>query len=138
MGFDEPSWKLKSRAAQAEQQHTLDRFDRFLIRSEHDVRTLAKAFRLREKALLRVGYPRNDVLVQARGATERPPLAAELGIPADRKILLYAPTFRQSGQKRFALPSSPTPRAPMPTLRAPPNGWASPIISSSCWRSRSS
>jgi CDP-glycerol glycerophosphotransferase len=104
MGFDEPSWKLKSRAAQAEQQRTLDRFDRFLIRSEHDVRTLAKAFRLREKALLRVGYPRNDVLVQARVATERPPLAAELGIPADRKILLYAPTFRQPGQKRFALP----------------------------------
>ncbi|WP_159768130.1 bifunctional glycosyltransferase/CDP-glycerol:glycerophosphate glycerophosphotransferase [Streptomyces sp. HM190] len=104
MGFDEPSWKLKSRAAQAEQQRTLDRFDRFLIRSEHDVRTLAKAFRLREKALLRVGYPRNDMLVQARGATERPLLAAELGIPADRKVLLYAPTFRQSGQKRFALP----------------------------------
>ncbi|MGJ5827524.1 bifunctional glycosyltransferase/CDP-glycerol:glycerophosphate glycerophosphotransferase [Streptomyces ossamyceticus] len=104
MGFDEPSWKLKSRAAQAEQQRTLDRFDRFLIRSEHDVRTLAKAFRLREKALLRVGYPRNDVLVQARVATERPPLAAELAIPADRKILLYAPTFRQPGQKRFALP----------------------------------
>jgi CDP-glycerol glycerophosphotransferase len=104
MGFDEPGWKLKSRAEQAEQQRTLDRFDHFLIRSEHDVRTLAKAFRLREKTLLRVGYPRNDELVRARGATERPPLAAELGIPADKKVLLYAPTFRQHGGRRFALP----------------------------------
>ncbi|WP_149829953.1 bifunctional glycosyltransferase/CDP-glycerol:glycerophosphate glycerophosphotransferase [Streptomyces tailanensis] len=104
MGFDEPGWKLKSRAEQAEQQRTLDRFDHFLIRSEHDVHTLAKAFRLSEKTLLRVGYPRNDELVQARGATERPPLAAELGIPANKKILLYAPTFRHHGQRRFSLP----------------------------------
>ncbi|MFF6780356.1 CDP-glycerol glycerophosphotransferase family protein [Streptomyces sp. NPDC012510] len=107
MGFDEPNWKLKNRAEQAEQQRTLDRFDHFLIRSEHDVRTLAKAFRLREKTLLRVGYPRNDALVRARGprsATERQSLASELGIPADKKVLLYAPTFRQHGQRRFALP----------------------------------
>lgn len=104
MGFDEPGWKLKTRAGQAEQQRTLDRFDHFLIRSEHDVRTLAKAFRLREKVLLRVGYPRNDALVQARTTAQRPSLAAELGIPADKKVLLYAPTFRHHGQRRFTLP----------------------------------
>ncbi|MFD4627622.1 CDP-glycerol glycerophosphotransferase family protein [Streptomyces sp. NPDC058475] len=113
MGFDEPEWKLKSREQQAEQQRTLDRFDRFLIRSEHDVRTLARAFRLQERTLLRVGYPRNDALVHARereedtGRRERGALAAELGIPEDRQVLLYAPTFRQrgaGGQRRFELP----------------------------------
>ncbi|MBE4740244.1 bifunctional glycosyltransferase/CDP-glycerol:glycerophosphate glycerophosphotransferase [Streptomyces caniscabiei] len=116
MGFDEPGWKLKTRAEQAEQQRTLDRFDHFLIRSEHDVRTLAKAFRLREKVLLRVGYPRNDALARSREANrtdrtdQRARLAAELGvpeisaIPAEKKILLYAPTFRHQGQRRFALP----------------------------------
>ncbi|MFC8200754.1 CDP-glycerol glycerophosphotransferase family protein [Streptomyces sp. NPDC057298] len=112
MGFDEPEWKLRPRPEQAEQQRILDRFDRFLIRSEHDVRTLARAFRLKERTLLRVGYPRNDALVQARvreretGRRERGPLAAELGIPDDREVLLYAPTFRRqgSGQRRFELP----------------------------------
>ncbi|MDQ1038267.1 CDP-glycerol glycerophosphotransferase [Streptomyces sp. V3I8] len=112
MGFDEPQWKLRSRSAQEEQQRVLDRFDRFLIRSEHDVRTLARAFRLKERTLLRVGYPRNDELVRARrreeetGLRERGPLAAELGIPADRAVLLYAPTFRHHGgkQRRFELP----------------------------------
>ncbi|WP_328771160.1 bifunctional glycosyltransferase/CDP-glycerol:glycerophosphate glycerophosphotransferase [Streptomyces sp. NBC_00286] len=104
MGFDEPEWKLKFRRGQEEQQRTLDRFDHFLIRTEHDVRTLARAFRLKEKTLLRVGYPRNDALVRARHATERPPLAAELGIPEDRKVLLYAPTFRGRGKGRFELP----------------------------------
>ncbi|MFG2360523.1 CDP-glycerol glycerophosphotransferase family protein [Streptomyces mirabilis] len=111
MGFDEPEWKLKSREEQAEQQRTLDRFDRFLIRSEHDVRTLARAFRLQERTLLRVGYPRNDALVQAKeheeatGQRERGALAAEFGIPEDKQILLYAPTFRQrGGKRRFELP----------------------------------
>jgi CDP-glycerol glycerophosphotransferase len=109
MGFDAPEWKLKSRTEQTEQQRCLDRFDRFLVRSEHDVRTLARAFRLQEKALLRVGYPRNDALVRAReaasrGTVGRPPLAAELGIPEGSQILLYAPTFRQAGQRRFELP----------------------------------
>ncbi|MEU9182977.1 bifunctional glycosyltransferase family 2 protein/CDP-glycerol:glycerophosphate glycerophosphotransferase [Streptomyces sp. NPDC048484] len=112
MGFDEPEWKLRARPARAEQQRVLDRFDRFLIRSEHDVRTLARAFRLKERTLLRVGYPRNDALVRARrreeeaGRRERGSLAAELGIADDRAVLLYAPTFRQYGgrQRRFELP----------------------------------
>lgn len=112
MGFDEPEWKLRPRPEQAEQQRTLDRFDRFLIRSEHDVRTLARAFRLKEKTLLRVGYPRNDALVQARrreeevGLRERGALAAELGVADEKAVLLYAPTFRQHGgrQRRFELP----------------------------------
>ncbi|MFF3289548.1 CDP-glycerol glycerophosphotransferase family protein [Streptomyces sp. NPDC003023] len=113
MGFDQPSQKALPRQQQEAQQRTLDRFDHFLVRSEHDVRTLAKAFRLKEKTLLRVGYPRNDVLVRARdaeaaaGSRARGPLAEELGIPADKTVLLYAPTFRTTGRgrhSRFELP----------------------------------
>ncbi|MEU9116033.1 CDP-glycerol glycerophosphotransferase family protein [Streptomyces sp. NPDC048483] len=112
MGFDQPALKAQTRQQQAEQQRSLDRFDRFLCRSEHDVRTLAKAFRLKEKTLLRVGYPRNDALVRARlreaelGRRERGELAAELGIPDDKTVLLYAPTFRKAGGRhgRFTLP----------------------------------
>ncbi|MFB6440498.1 CDP-glycerol glycerophosphotransferase family protein [Streptomyces sp. NPDC056411] len=112
MGFDLPSLKAQTRQQQTEQQRALDRFDRFLVRSEHDVRTLARAFRLKERTLLRVGYPRNDALVHARqreeelGRRERGPLAAELGIPEDKTVLLYAPTFRKAGGRhgRFELP----------------------------------
>ncbi|MFE6743626.1 bifunctional glycosyltransferase/CDP-glycerol:glycerophosphate glycerophosphotransferase [Streptomyces tubercidicus] len=112
MGFDQPALKAQTRKQQEEQQRSLDRFDRFLVRSEHDVHTLARGFRLKEKTLLRVGYPRNDALVRARqreaeqGVRERGPLAAELGIPEDRTVLLYAPTFRKAGGRhgRFELP----------------------------------
>lgn len=100
MGFDEPAHKARGRAQRAAYQKALDRFDHFLVRSEHDVRTLARAFRLREEVLLRSGYPRNDALVTARrreqetGSRERGALATELGLPGDRTVILYAPTFR--------------------------------------------
>ncbi|MER6389240.1 bifunctional glycosyltransferase family 2 protein/CDP-glycerol:glycerophosphate glycerophosphotransferase [Streptomyces sp. NPDC059382] len=104
MGFDQPGLKAATHAQQAAEERHLSRFDHFVCRSEHDVRTLAKAFRIGESKLLRVGYPRNDALVRARqaevapdGRRERGALAAELGIPADKKVLLYAPTFRTPG-----------------------------------------
>ncbi|MCM2575766.1 bifunctional glycosyltransferase/CDP-glycerol:glycerophosphate glycerophosphotransferase [Streptomyces meridianus] len=100
MGFDEPRLRMMTRPAQEAHQRVLDRFDHFLVRSEHDVRTLAAAFRLRSGVPVRTGYPRNDPLVAERrreeltGARSRGPLAAELGIEDDRMVLLYAPTFR--------------------------------------------
>ncbi|WP_405980714.1 CDP-glycerol glycerophosphotransferase family protein [Streptomyces sp. NBC_00158] len=113
MGFHEPRTKAQGKPAQDRFQKAVDRFDHFLIRSEHDVRTLAKGFRLRDEVLLRTGYPRNDALVEAHraetqsGERVRGPLAAELGIDPDKRVLLYAPTFRASADgtvEGFAFP----------------------------------
>ncbi|MCL2729828.1 MAG: CDP-glycerol glycerophosphotransferase family protein [Actinomycetia bacterium] len=113
MGFDSPEFRTRTKDQQAEQQKILDRFDHFLVRTEHDVRTLVPAFRLPESKVVRSGYPRNDALVTAwkketeGGARDRGPLAEELGIPDDRKVLLYAPTFRSGADgklRRFEPP----------------------------------
>ncbi|MFF4320012.1 CDP-glycerol glycerophosphotransferase family protein [Streptomyces sp. NPDC001568] len=113
MGFHEPRTKAQGKAGQDRFQAAVDRFDHFLIRSEHDTRTLAKGFRLRDEVLLRTGYPRNDALVEAQraeadsGERLRGPLAAELGIDPDKKVLLYAPTFRANADgtvENFAFP----------------------------------
>ncbi|RFU85331.1 glycosyltransferase [Streptomyces triticagri] len=113
MGFDEPGHKAMWRPDREAYQRALDRFDAFLVRSEHDVRTLVRAYRLRPDVPLRTGCPRNDALVAARaaeagtGPRARGPLAAELGIPEGRTVLLYAPTFRatEGGQVRtFEIP----------------------------------
>ncbi|MER5896281.1 CDP-glycerol:glycerophosphate glycerophosphotransferase [Streptomyces sp. NPDC001876] len=106
MGFDETRVRLQNAPQRERLQEAVHRFDHFLVRSEHDVRTLARAYRLPEKALLRTGYPRNDVLVAARarddaeGRLPRPALAGELGLPDHRKVVLYAPTFRGGPGKR--------------------------------------
>ncbi|WP_406394766.1 CDP-glycerol glycerophosphotransferase family protein [Streptomyces sp. NBC_00887] len=106
MGFDETRVRLQNAPQRERLQEAVHRFDHFLVRSEHDVRTLARAYRLPERALLRTGYPRNDVLVAARvrdeaeGRLPRPALAGELGLPDHRKVVLYAPTFRGGPGKR--------------------------------------
>ncbi|MEU6418522.1 bifunctional glycosyltransferase/CDP-glycerol:glycerophosphate glycerophosphotransferase [Streptomyces spiralis] len=104
MGFDEPGLRMLSEPEQRSYQQALDRFDHFVVRSEHDVRTLARAYRIPEHKLLRTGYPRNDALVRARqGAASNPEaqrLAERLGIDPDRRVLLYAPTFRAGSDGR--------------------------------------
>ncbi|MEU4260303.1 bifunctional glycosyltransferase/CDP-glycerol:glycerophosphate glycerophosphotransferase [Streptomyces argenteolus] len=100
MGFDESRVRMQNAPQRERLQQAVHRFDHFLVRSEHDVRTLARAYRLPGRILLRTGYPRNDALLAARARDEaegrlpRPALAAELGLPDHRKTVLYAPTFR--------------------------------------------
>ncbi|MFI2640691.1 CDP-glycerol glycerophosphotransferase family protein [Streptomyces sp. NPDC018610] len=98
MGFDEPGLRMLSETEQRAYQQALDRFDHFVVRGEHDVRTLARAYRIPEHKLLRTGYPRNDALVRARESETHGPqareLAERLGIEPGRRVLLYAPTFR--------------------------------------------
>ena len=97
MGFDVPAQRAASLTEQQQTQQATDRFDWFLVRGGHDERTLVRSLRLQAE-VLRTGYPRNDVLVQ-RGAgreAERAELRRRLGIPESHRVLLYAPTFRQS------------------------------------------
>ncbi|MFD3972030.1 CDP-glycerol glycerophosphotransferase family protein [Streptomyces cyaneofuscatus] len=100
MGFDETRVRLQNAPQRERLQQAVHRFDHFLVRSEHDVATLARAYRLPEDRLLRTGYPRNDTLIAERTRTEtegrlpRPPLAGALGIDDHKKVVLYAPTFR--------------------------------------------
>ncbi|MFI8945301.1 CDP-glycerol glycerophosphotransferase family protein [Streptomyces sp. NPDC053750] len=104
MGFDEPQSRVMSEQEQRSYQQALDRFDHFVVRGEHDERTLARAYRIPEEKLLRTGYPRNDALVRARDAatadTAAEELAARLGIRRDRPVILYAPTFRAQDNGR--------------------------------------
>ena len=46
--------------------------------------------------ILEIGYPRNDRLVRADDA-ERSELRSRFGLRADARVLLYAPTFRETG-----------------------------------------
>ncbi|MCX4969709.1 CDP-glycerol glycerophosphotransferase family protein [Streptomyces sp. NBC_00654] len=100
MGFDETRVRMQNAPQRHRLQEAVHRFDHFLVRSEHDVRTLAHAYRLPEERLLRTGYPRNDVLFaerardEAEGRLPRGPLAEALGLPDHRRTVLYAPTFR--------------------------------------------
>ncbi|KAB2346886.1 bifunctional glycosyltransferase/CDP-glycerol:glycerophosphate glycerophosphotransferase [Actinomadura rudentiformis] len=107
MGFDQPSMKSGTRAQRARLQRMVERFDCFLVRSQHDVRTLVKGLGVSSE-LLPAGYPRNDPLV-TRGqgdrelAGELAALRERLGLNDDgRRVVLYAPTSRSGPDGRPA------------------------------------
>lgn len=53
------------------------------------------AFQIDRSRLIETGYPRNDRLMNATPA-EAMSIRASLGIPEDKKIVLYAPTWRDN------------------------------------------
>ena len=66
------------------------RWDVLLAQNLYASRILRKAYAFFGKPIWVEGYPRNDVLVTGDAATVR----AALGIGADERVLLYAPTWR--------------------------------------------
>ncbi len=62
-----------------------------------------------EEKILELGYPRNDLLYGADRNERAIKIKEKLGIPLDKKIVLYAPTWRDDdyygpGQYKFELP----------------------------------
>ncbi len=58
---------------------------------------LPRAFDFRGP-VLETGYPRNDALVSERAAATRDAVRRRLGISPDDRVLLYAPTWRESAK----------------------------------------
>jgi CDP-glycerol glycerophosphotransferase len=105
MGEDTPGFRSQPEERQQRHRDMVARWSYFLARTEHDVRTLVPALRVRGE-VLRYGYPRNDPLSQLQSWDERAAVRAELGLPADAVLVLYAPTFRETyskGRQDFVL-----------------------------------
>jgi CDP-glycerol glycerophosphotransferase len=100
MGWDEPRLAALSPAARAAHQRMVERWDYLVVPSEYFVDSFVRSYGYDGK-LLRVGYPRNDLLVnRAADADYVAEAKARMGIPLDRTIVLYAPTFRDRDRGR--------------------------------------
>ena len=70
--------------------------DLFVSGSRSFTETASESFGFSREIFLESGLPRNDIL--CRGDEDlKLRVKANLGIPADKKVLLYAPTFRKGG-----------------------------------------
>ncbi len=49
-----------------------------------------------QKEMLEIGYPRNDVLFEKNNPEDIAALKRTLGLPLDKKVILYAPTWRDN------------------------------------------
>ena len=67
-----------------------DRWDALLAQNPYSAEIFRSAYAMR-KPIWQEGYPRNDVLHDPGRAAE---VRAAIGIPADARVVLYAPTWR--------------------------------------------
>jgi CDP-glycerol glycerophosphotransferase len=103
MGWDEPALAALPADKRREHEAMIERWDALVVPNEYFVDTFVKSYAYKGR-LLRSGYPRNDLLVTAGKDPEV--IAAtklRLGLPADRKLVLYAPTFRPRPGKTKAI-----------------------------------
>ncbi|MBY9009030.1 MAG: CDP-glycerol glycerophosphotransferase family protein, partial [Candidatus Lokiarchaeota archaeon] len=68
---------------------------------KYEQEILTKAFRVDSAKILDLGYPRNDILFGYNLDFKRK-LREKYGIPINiKRVILYAPTFRDAGSLRF-------------------------------------
>lgn len=73
--------------------HCQFNFDCSCAQSEKEKIIHKSAYRLREEQILISGYPKNDILFNY-SEDRRLKIRKELGLPQNKKVILYAPTFR--------------------------------------------
>lgn len=76
----------------------------FCYNGEYEREFIKRDFNVRDEALIPTGYPRNDALYEATEET-RQELRRKFAVPEGKRIILYAPTWRESedGGESFKL-----------------------------------
>lgn len=67
----------------------------FCYNGEYEREFIKRDFNVRDEALIPTGYPRNDALYEAT-EVKKNEFRIKFGIPEGKKIILYAPTWRES------------------------------------------
>ena len=83
------------------------RWDYLSSPNPYSSKIFRRAFKF-DKTMLEFGYPRNDILYQKNNEKDINILKDQLGIPKDKKVILYAPTWRDDeffskGNYKFTL-----------------------------------
>lgn len=80
-------------------------WDYLISPNRYSTEIFKRAFQF-DKTIIESGYPRNDILINANGGQGIAALKKKYHLPADKKVLLYAPTWRDDqfyskGQYKF-------------------------------------
>lgn len=75
-------------------------YDVFCAQGQYDADIFERSFSVSASSMKIIGLPRNDELVNDAGEGRKNRIKEKLGIENKRKILLYAPTFREYTKDR--------------------------------------
>lgn len=102
MGFDEPYFKDGSKGRQNNFMKRIKRWDYLVSPSPYMDETASHAFNF-EKEVVHSGFPRNDVLYKKNNENDILKIKKSIGILLDKKVVLYAPTYRNKDGFDFEL-----------------------------------
>lgn len=71
-------------------------WDYLTVPSDYVAEVAERSYR-HSAAVLKVGYPRNDQLIQSSGTRINEKLRHKMGLPLHSRVILYAPTWRKPG-----------------------------------------
>lgn len=97
-GLKDPSNQLRSERAIERFQHVYDRFDHVVVGSDKMAAIFMMSFGLSDARMLRTGIPRTDFYFEeACEAVASRELQQSIPAIGEKKVILYAPTFRDDG-----------------------------------------
>lgn len=84
-------------------------WDYLISQNRFSTEIFRRCFAFSKKPILEIGYPRNDILFHGNNKEFILGLKEELGIPPEKKVILYAPTWRDNafysqGRYKFVSP----------------------------------
>lgn len=84
--------------------YNFDTVNYLVVSGDYDEKVFKSAFNAQEKSYVRCGMPRNEVLWKVN-ENDKVAMREKLGIPEGKKVILYAPTWREStdGGKTYAI-----------------------------------
>ncbi|GMQ72461.1 CDP-glycerol glycerophosphotransferase family protein [Tetragenococcus halophilus] len=96
MGFDEPYFKNGSKKRQNNFERRNKRWDLAISPSKYMTNKIRSAFNY-EGEIIETGFPRNDDIYLNNHSDYINKVKSNLGISYDKKVILYAPTYRNKG-----------------------------------------
>lgn len=69
------------------------KWDYLISQNSYSSEIFRRAFNFNKK-ILEIGYPRNDILFQKNNRADIAEIKRRLGLPEDKRLILYAPTWR--------------------------------------------
>lgn len=96
--------KTVGNGAEGRNDYDFSYIDYFCISGDYEISIYEKSFNIPASHMIKTGMPRNDVLYNTTDDEVRE-IKERIGLPLDKKLLLYAPTWRDSkdGGKSYSI-----------------------------------
>ncbi len=99
MFLDQRAWFGRDAGYKARMSKAVDQWSVLVSPSPYATQCMRTAYDWTGR-VVEVGYPRNDILVDPAAVERATRVRESLGIPSDKRVVLYAPTFRDNRPTR--------------------------------------